>query len=165
MTVPKETTRRVVAVELEGARAWAERHDVELDWDPETLTMTTQLVQPETGDVFTLVGRFDGYRARPPAWNFRDPDTGELGTAAAFPSRDRTPWGSAIFHQKPVICVPFNRLAYKECGGPHSNWGPTTGWLQAAPERAHATTVGEMLQIVLRDLRYTKGRMGSRGAS
>lgn len=157
--VPKEATRAAVEEELEGARAWAKRHDVALTWLPDRLEIRALLVQPETGSEFYLKGDVKGYKVVPPAWAFCTPQWEESTSLEHFPARVKTPFGSSIFHAKPVICAPFNRLAYKEHGGPHSDWGGPAQWLDAAKNKVRATTIGDMLQAIRRDFLYTRGSM------
>jgi hypothetical protein len=70
------------------------------------------------GQRFFLHADLEGYAASPPAWHWRDPDTGVLSLPA------RTPIGGNFFHGHGVICAPWNRLAYKvvDARGPHSDW-------------------------------------------
>ena len=59
-----------------------------------------------------------------------------------------------------IICAPFNRLAYNSHQGPHSDWGGPAQWMTAGPQYVHAVTIGDMLQSILRDFSFSKGRMG-----
>ena len=68
--LPKKTSVAVVEHELKGVRAWAERRSVPLEWHAATLELSVTLRQPVTGEVFYLRGRFESYRAQPPAWLF-----------------------------------------------------------------------------------------------
>jgi hypothetical protein len=148
---------------MPAAAAFAERNGLRLDWDADNLRLrVTGLTQPGTNETFTLVGDFVGYRVIPPAWDLEDPDSGALGTQVAFPQPNGGPIGS-IFHSKPVICAPFNRLAYADASGPHSgDWGASTGWLTAGAGYVRATTVGDMIATVHLHLGWTSGRMGPR---
>lgn len=75
-----------------------------------------------------------------------------------MPKPHNTPQGiGSIFHNACCICAPFNRRAYKELSGPHGDWGGPAQWLQAAPGRVQARTLGEMLSTIMRDLHYTEG--------
>ena len=58
-----------------------------------------------------------------------------------------------------IICAPFNRLAYATHDGPHSNWGDAAQWMTAGPGYVYAVTIGDMLQLILRDFSLSKGRM------
>ena len=56
---------------------------------------------------FWLYCRCDRYPAMPPAWHWYHPEIGELDRP------QDTPKGGGFFHNKGVICAPWNRLAYK----------------------------------------------------
>jgi hypothetical protein len=146
--------------ELAPAREWASRVGVELTWDSDRLEIRAVLTQRTTGERFYLRGQLEGYRAVPPAWTFCDAEWGSPGEKRNFPASASLPSGigSSIFHNHPVICAPFNRLAYKDHGGPHSNWGGPEQWLNVAGT-VNATTLADMLAVVARDLAYSKGRM------
>lgn len=149
--------------EIEGAQSWADRHAVALEWIGAALELRATLRQPGTGMLFFLLGKFAEYKALPPAWTFAGEEWLVTGRPA-FPKPTQTPFGSSIFvlsNQNPVICAPFNRLAFADQGGPHADWGGAANWLVAGPSQIHAETVGEMLQAVHRDLSYTRGRMDS----
>jgi hypothetical protein len=162
--IPVGQSRIVVEQELEGARSWAERHGVCLEWLGEGLTLRATLVQPETHTSYFLRGTFGEYRALPPQWTFTDEKGQATGRLADSPKGVQTRFGASIFishKQAAVICVPFNRLAYTDQGGPHADWGGPANWLNAGPGQVHAETVGDMLQAILRDFLYTRERMAN----
>lgn len=146
--------------ELEPARDWARRAGVELTWDADSLELRAIFTQRATGERYYLRGRLDGYKAVPPAWEFCDQNWGSPGAKRNYPARASLPGIGSVFHRKPVICAPFNRLAYKAHGGPHGDWGGPEQWLRAAPESAHAETLADMLALIARDMNYSNGRMG-----
>lgn len=161
--VPTATTVLVVEDELAGARAWAERHAVPLAWEPEVLEIRATLTQPETDQLFYLRGRFDDYRVLPPAWTFTDQSWSAEPAPTFFPRLAQSPNGASIFitYRGPVICAPFNRLAYAEYQGPHSDWVGPSSWLTSgAADQVKAHFLGDMLQLVFRDLVHSRGRMG-----
>jgi len=162
--IPAEQARIIVEAELEGARGWTERYGIPLEWLPDKLTLRVKFVQPEGGSIYFLRGTFGEYRALPPEWTF----TGEKGETAGrptdFPRGVQTRFGAPIFiihNQTAVICVPFNRLAYTDQGGPHGDWGGPANWLNAGPGQIHAETIGDMLQAIYRDFLYTRERMAN----
>jgi hypothetical protein len=59
----------------------------------------------------------------------------------------------------PVLCAPWNRLAYAEVAGPHGDWGATTGWLEVR-NTTQATRIADMLATVDAHLRSSPGRQG-----
>lgn len=150
----------VVEHELTEAQFWAECKGLDLDWEPEELRLRTVMTQRETDESFYLQGVFDEYKELAPEWEFFDSGWSTGGKRQHYPSRSPCPFGSSIFHTDQFICVPFNRLAYEECGGRHSDWGGPRNWLNVEGGNSHATTVGGMLQQVYRHLRETRGRMG-----
>ena len=77
----------------------------------------------------------DAYPAAPPAWHFRNPETGELD------QRRDIPRGGTFFHSSGVICAPWNRLAYHP-HGPHDNWA-ISDW-RANPQAGGAKTLCAM---------------------
>jgi hypothetical protein len=160
--IPAEHARIIVEQELEGARGWSERHGVPLEWFSDELLLRATLVQPETNSAFVLRATFGEYRALPPEWTFSDEDGKTAGRFADFPKGVQTRFGASIFishNQTAVICVPFNRLAYTDRGGPHGDWGGPANWLNAGPNQIHADTIGDMLQAIYRDFLCTRGRM------
>jgi hypothetical protein len=118
------------------------------------------LTQLETGDLFYLRGRFDDYREIPPAWAFTDFGWRADPQHAVFPKPISSPYGSSVFHTQPVICAPFNRLAYKVHDGPHSDWGGPANWLNAGQvHEVRARCLGDMLSVMYQHFRFTRGRM------
>lgn len=159
--VPTEISRQIVRVEMPAALALVRRRGLDADWDETMLVLRLPLVQPETGEAFVLRGAMDGYRAIPPAWDFEEPRTSVVGTMAAFPRPAGGPV-SSIYHGKPCICAHFNRLAYADAGGPHAgDWGSATSWLQRGTGYTRATTIGDMLAVILEHFAHTRGRMAA----
>lgn len=122
----------------------------------EALFLVCRLTHPADGEPLCLVGRVDGYKAMPPAWDFVDPQTQEPDPRA-FPSGGNVPGGGSIFHNSRVICAPFNRLAFGDYGGPHGKWS-TEGWLEIRGN-VRAATLAEMLNVIATHLRFSPGRM------
>jgi len=156
--VPATVTLAVLEQELPAAHRWAARHAWTLDADLDALQLTATTHHPADHAELILVGEFTGYRAIPPAWRFIDPATGQPGPRA-FPAPGSPPGGSSIFHPMPVLCAPWNRLAYAEVGGPHGDWGAAAGWLNAA-NYSKAHTIADMLATVEAHLRSSPGRLG-----
>jgi hypothetical protein len=160
--IPHAVTIAVIeGEELGPAVEWAKRKGVELRWDRAALEMRAVLSQRSTGEQYYLMGRFDGYRALPPCWDFRDVNWESPGDRRNYPAAATLPGigGSSLFHTNPVICAHFNRLAYKQIGGPHSDWGGPEQWLQAARGTIRAETMADMIAVIGRDLSYSPGRM------
>jgi hypothetical protein len=151
-------TIELVEHELKAAEAWAMRRKLQLVWISEHLLVRVELNRPEIGDPFYLEGDFAGYRVVPPAWRFTD-SAWTRSASVDYPAATSTPFGGSIFHSKPVICVPFNRLAYSDHGGPHNDWGGPTNWLSAGIGYVRAHTLGDMLSVIHRDFSFSQGRM------
>ena len=163
--IPHQDTILIVEDELRGALRWTDRHRIPLTWLPERLDVRVTFTQPGTGELFFLRGTFDEYKAIAPAWTFTDQQWEAPAGAFNFPKVLAPPYGSPMFivgGSGPVVCVPFNRLAYATHGGPHSiaDWGGPSNWLNAGLTYIHAVTIGDMLTAIHRDFRHTSGRMG-----
>ncbi|MEX2374807.1 MAG: hypothetical protein WD942_04365 [Dehalococcoidia bacterium] len=158
--IPRNLTVALIEdEELEPAREWARRAGVELTWDPRSLEIRAVFTQRTTAELFFLLGRLEGYKAIPPAWDFCDHAWGSPGSKCNYPARASLRGIGSIFHTNPVICAPFNRLAYQTHGGPHGDWGGPEQWLKAAPGSARADTLADMLALIARDMSNSNGRM------
>lgn len=160
--IPAEHSKIIVEAELSGAQSWAERHRVPFEWLPAQLQVRAILTQPSTNEIFCLRGTFDDYRAIAPEWTFTDAQWASTGEQRYFPPTTQTPHGASIFiyyEGRAVICVPFNRLAYKQKSGPHDDWGGPANWLNMKSPHVRADTIGDMLQAIYRDFVYSRGRM------
>lgn len=159
--IPRNHTLIYIEEELLGAQAWAERHHVPLLWAEEGLELRATLTQPETQEMFYLLGRFDDYREVAPSWTFTDSEWTAAPRQQHFPRPGHLPAGGAsVFHTQPVICAPFNRLAYKEHQGPHQDWGGPANWLTAGqPNEVKAYFIGDMLAVIQRHFAVSRGRM------
>ncbi len=160
--VPRGTTIEAVERELEGATVWATSHGVYLTWHPDNLEIRVAMEQPSTRETFYLLGRFDNYREEPPAWLFCDERWAGITGRSFFPHPHNATIGSTFLNNSPnppVICAPFNRLAYSEHAGPHSNWGGAAQWITPKGRAVYAVAIGDMLQAIRRDLVASKGRM------
>jgi hypothetical protein len=145
--LPPSAVRATVKDELDGARAWAARHNWSLDWNPEQLLLKAATYHHALHRLVEVIADTDGYRAVPPAWRFVRPGTDELDPAW-FPKIALI----AMVGVTPVICAPWNRLAYQEHGGPHENWSGASAWLQVN-EGTIAHTIPDMLQLIEAHLR------------
>lgn len=154
--VPHEVTVAIVEDELAAVTSWCSRWGWSVTVDLDSLTFTFTTVHPTDGRPILLEANVAGYRALPPAWRFLD----EAGasTRSAFPAQGAGPGGS-VFHTQPVICAPWNRLAYQDAGGPHDDWGGATSWLTVSGV-TRATTIADMLAVVRVHLSASPGRMG-----
>jgi hypothetical protein len=159
--IPRDHTLIHLEDELPGAQTWAERHGDPLLWVPEALEVRVALTQPETKELFFLRGHFDDYREIAPAWTFTDAVWTAPPRQQLFP-RPAPPLsgGVSVFHPQPVICAPFNRLAYRQQNGPHNDWGGPANWLTAGrPNEVKAHYLGDMLSVMHQHFVVTRGRM------
>jgi len=153
VTVPRSVTIATVEDELPAVTAYAQRHDWAVNWDTEQIRLTFDGKHPADATPIRIVAAVEGYKALPPAWTFEDP----AGKRAIFPKAGSVNGKSSIFHQgRHRICAPFNRLAYGQHGGPHSDWGGPERWLEV---RGHirATTLANMLASILGHLKASPG--------
>ncbi|MDE2654116.1 MAG: hypothetical protein OXI71_09925 [Gemmatimonadota bacterium] len=114
--VPAEVSLHHAQVELQRAASIVELFDLDVD---ASMLSESDLRIRVTGascvdeEEYVVEMLFDGYRAIPPFVEFLDPDTGEAGTPAAYPS---------CFHTYPCICAVFNRKTYGQHSGLHKEW-------------------------------------------
>jgi hypothetical protein len=151
---------------LAAATAWAGRSGILVfDWIPEQLELHVLLTQFETDTKFYLTGSFPDYKELPPIWSFCSEKWVATRNQKDFPKPKPLPitGGASIFHIKPVICAPFNRLAFAEHEGPHSDWGGPPQWQTCAANYTRATTVGDMLGVIWTHFIPTRGRMNDVG--
>jgi hypothetical protein len=160
--IPIEQTKIIVEDELIAARAWAVRHNAGIEWFPDSLELRVILRQVGSNTPFFLRGTFRDYRALPPAWTFSNENWETAGRPDDFPKGVQTRFGASMFimhNQTAVICIPFNRSAYADQGGPHGDWGGIANWPNAGASYVHADTIGDMLQAINRDFSLTRQRM------
>jgi hypothetical protein len=148
--------------EIPGAIRWAKYHGLEQAWDQEGLVFTVCLKGRSERDggqePYLLVGTFEDYRVMPPAWSFLDPRTGADIGRAAFPAPGPFPLGSVLHATRAVICAPWNRLAYSDRGGPHSDWD-AANWQTAAPQYTSARTIPDMLARIRAEVIISPARL------
>jgi len=156
MTVPKAVTVATVQEELAGIEGYASRHGWTVSWDPETLRLSFEGKHPNDSTPLRVVASVDGYKALPPIWTIEDP-TGGSAKQPFFP-KPGTDAGvrQSMFIDKNVICAPFNRLAYKQHGGPHGDWGGPECWLDVKGH-IRGTTLASMFASILSHLKASPG--------
>jgi hypothetical protein len=107
---------------------------------------------------YLLEGEMADYSWQPPTWRFLDPRDGRDIGLPAYPAPGTMPNGS-VLHTNGVICAPWNRLAYGDKGGPHSDWADSTAWRTTAPQHTRAHTIPEMLSRLHVEVTVSPGRM------
>jgi hypothetical protein len=68
-------------------------------------------------ETFIFEFGFQDYKEKPPYIEGVHPVTGERNQPGCFPTNT-----NGYFHQDRRICAEWNRGAYSELGGPHSDW-------------------------------------------
>ena len=155
-------TQVAIGDELPGAIAWARRCNIFLDTQAiASRIVRTVFVQTGTGEKFFLQGSFEDYKAYPPIWEWYDDNWVNKHEKCLSPNTGNNPLGSMfIAHEGlSLICAPFNRLAYSLHKGPHPEWGSPAQWMTARAGNIYAITIGDMLNSILRDFRFSTGRM------
>lgn len=148
MSVPPHVTRAVLEGELPPARSLADRLGWSMSFDSDRFLLEFGFAHSRADRRLLLLAAVDGYKALPPAWRFLDPATRAEGKAA-WPAPGSVAGKSSIFHNKPVLCAPFNRLAYSIHDGPHNDWGGPEAWLSVnKPDQVRAVTIAEMMQVI-----------------
>ena len=151
--LPARASRAAVEAELPAVEAWAARHGWVIAHDLDGLRLRAATYHRPVRRLVEVIGDVTGYPAVPPAWYFVAIGTDET-TKPHFPA----PGPTSIFHSNPVICAPWNRLAYTEHGGPHSDWSGPAAWLQVRNQTT-AHRLADMLAVIDANLRASPGMM------
>ncbi len=125
MAVPIEISREHLRVEVDAVQALAPTFGWKIEPDLEHLVVTVQM-KAHNDDDYVLMGKFDDYKEKPPLLDFRDPNTGEVGTRHAYPKCK-----DSLFHATGLcIFAPFSRKAYKDHkpNASHCDW-KFEGWM------------------------------------
>lgn len=146
MTTP-ELTRTILKSETPSISKWAAENSWKVEVNLDELSLEATTVHPNLSGVqVRFHADLSGYPALPPLWRCRN-ETGD-SPREAYPSGGGSipngPTGS-IFHNQPVICAPWNRLAYVELSGPHQDWIDSSHWKVVAPSYTQAHTIADML--------------------
>jgi hypothetical protein len=152
-------TEALIAVEYPALLARAERAGWQCDIEGTTLKI--RMMHAAGKYLYDLRGDLAGYNRIPPPWNFVD-DTGAEGTYRAFPARaSAIPGVASVFTEfqapgrtaAPIICLPCNRLCFKEHVGIHIDW-VLACWMAIDPKY---TTLVEMVDRIHIDLQAGGG--------
>jgi len=159
-----ERTRIVFDAEVENLELWAkEKASIkEFEIKSADLLIRLTLSQPETGLAFYLEADFELYRTLPPKFTFSHEPWDRRNTHQDYPKQVQNPFGGgSIFHDKPCLCLHFNRLAYADLGGPHNDWGGPERWLRAATggQYVRAASIPQMLSVIYSRFVGTRGRL------
>lgn len=149
-----EVTQAVMAGELIAMTAWAERNGWDLTYDANSFKGRALTAHPHMDDTtVTFWFAVDGYpNVQPPAWWCGGDGTAIGVNKADYPRPSQTPPAGlpsgSIFHPHPVICAPWNRLAYSAHGGPHPDWPTLAGWKTYGAGYTQAHTIPDMLSAL-----------------
>ena len=153
MAVAKAVSIAHVESELAAVELWPARDGWSILWDADSLLLVVLMRSTIDGERYIFEFELDDYRQLPPSIELVHPETGEVGIRRSYPGG-----GRGYFHNKPVICAPWNRKAYQTHGGPHSDW-VMKNW---ASYRLNHSRLGDMLvllQELLDDRASYTGRM------
>lgn len=155
--------KAVLDVEYPLLLARAERAGWQCTLDGDTGVLCVRMAHSNARDVYVLRGDLTSYNRIPPAWTFAEPDTGLVGTYRAFPARSSARAGvSPVFTEFrtrgdgrlfPIICLPCNRLCFKEETGLHGEW-TYANWMAVQPQY---TTLVEMVERIHMDMQASTG--------
>ena len=101
----------------------------------------------KNGDTYQIEVNYEGFPGQPPAFHWRDMQTGKLDQLISSPN----PYN--YFHGSGKICAPWNRLASGE-GGPHQEW-ELASW-QSNPYTKNTTTLAAMILRIQTELQSDK---------
>lgn len=145
MSVDPKTSLNIVRKELKDCRDDSESYGWEIsEIDTEKQTFTVKMKSPIDNEVYIIEVKFDNYKELPLFIEFIDPITGDKGTANAYPASSAQYGG--FFHNKPCICNPCSRKAYREYTALHSDWN-MIGWEQN-PQVGSLTNIRAILQAI-----------------
>lgn len=156
-------TEAVMAAELPAITAWATRHHWDLTYDGTAMKGRAVVMHPHVEDqVVTFWFDVEGFpNIQPPAWWCGGDGQAVSVDKADYPRPRQNPPPpiGSIFLPNPVICAPWNRLAYAVHGGPHgvTDWPALSGWKTNGPGYTQANTIADMLSALDLHLQYSDG--------
>jgi len=159
-------TEAVMADELPAITAWAERNAWKVTYDSVVLKGRAEVVHPHAAG-HVVVFWFDATaypNEQPPAWWCGGDGKSVTTYKGDYPRPSATPPAGlpngSIFHSNPVICAPWNRLAYSVHGGPHSDWPALAAWKSYGAGYTQAHTISDMLSALAIHLDRSDGMQG-----
>lgn len=130
MSVDPQISLAIIKQEIEACQEDAIRYGWEFSPIAEKMQyFTVKIKSPVDNEIYILEVKFDDYRQIPLYLEFIDPNTGEKGVKKAYPASSKI--HGAFFvcsSNKPCICTPASRKAYKDYLGPHQDWTNIYGW-------------------------------------
>ncbi len=128
MSVDRRISINIVRQEVQDCQEDSQRFGWEIsETNEETQIFTVKMKSPIDNEQYVIEIRFDNYKEWPLLIEFIDPKTGQKGTKVAYPAPSGKFGG--FFHEKPCICHPCSRRAYKGYSDLHQEWN-MSGWQQ-----------------------------------
>jgi hypothetical protein len=128
MSVDPRTSICIVRKELQNCQEDSQRIGWEIsEINEETQIFTVKMKSPIDNEQYIIEFRFDNYKEWPLLIEFIDAKTEQKGTKIAYPAPCKKFGG--FFHEKPCICHPCSRKAYKDYTDLHKDWD-MSGWQQ-----------------------------------
>jgi hypothetical protein len=159
--LPALVTRAQLEVEHPAITVWADQAGWRVDVEPASRLVMAYTGHPKSGVAMRMQADCSGYPSIAPAWRFLN-QAGE-SPKSAYPAPGQQPGiNGSIFivnGNDGLVCSPWNRLAYKDYGGVHADWGALTAWKTAAAAYTQAHTIADMLQTLIVHLMPSPGMM------
>jgi len=152
VSVPIEVSLLAIREELVAASQYATAAGLELD------TYQVEAGEPRFSVTFmnsqseSFIAEFHcaDYPMYPPIVEFVNRDRSERGTQRLYPQG---------FHPTPCICMRYNRKAYSERGGPHSDWR-LLDWRLPTGNAHGIDSLALMISDLHSKILASKGRLG-----
>jgi len=151
MSVSVDVTLEVVRSELKTAAEYASAAGLLLDdsrLSEENLRFYVTF-ENRDGDQFFVEFDCREFPLYPPVVEFVNRDRSERGTKSLYPNG---------FHGTPCVCMRYNRKAYQERGGPHSDWR-LVDWRLPTSHGVAIDTLAMMISDLDSKIRQSSGRM------
>lgn len=152
MTIPAAVTLDAVRTELAMADAYVRAAGLSLDAAALTSDGPAFTVTFRNGAGELFYAEFDcrDYPLHPPTIEFVDAAGVQRGLPSLYP---------AGFHPAPCVCMRYNRKAYADAGGPHSDWR-LIDWQLATPGGGAVDSLAMMVSDLHAKISATTGRLG-----
>lgn len=149
--IPESVSLETINTELTDALAYAASVNLEIDISElaESNPIFYAVFQNRAGVKFYAEFNCRDYPLLPPTIEFTDERRGERGQRHLYPD---------CFHPTPCVCMRYNRKAYVENGGPHSDWR-LIDWHLATPGGGPVDSLGMMISDMHIKIWNSNGRM------
>lgn len=152
MSVPSAVILDAIQQELPTVAAYAAALGLELDASELAEDSLSFYVTFKNGDDTPFYCEFDcsDYPLFPPTIEFLDKERTLRGERSLYP---------AGFHPTPCVCARYNRKAYADVGGPHSDWR-LIDWRLATPNGGPIDSLAMMVSDLHAKISVSRGRLG-----